>query len=237
MTPSLPQNQFRDMALGDAELLGEIDLSVFAGGIERPDLLDLRGGELGIQAPTYVLGVRDRLHVVRIDAAPVATQVVQVQSGRNGSDHLFVDNSMRLLVVNASVPGITPGPIPFPASGRFVNRVVRAVGAVLVAFDPAKRLALHPARLAVGLLGYRGGLPAATHAKASGVRRGHQFSFFGVPVRPGARVATHNIGAANGLPAINTSFVRIGMHSRDLLSRSFGAVPSAAPTARGFSVA
>jgi hypothetical protein len=150
---------------------------------------------MGSTSTSPVFGMRHRFKMIRIDARPIPTQVIQLQSGRNNSIVPLIDvdvsKSPSSIDTHNTISAGISRPLPNPAPRR-INHILSVVSSLSMSRKIANRLALNIAPICASTPGKRGCLPTAALAQARRIR---------------AFVAT------------------LGTHFSDLLHRSGGAVP------------
>src|SRR4051812_15214384 len=88
--------------------------------VGTPDRPHVLGGELRRGSSAYVLGARNRLEMVRVDARRIAAQVIKLQALGDWAALAFVEDAMRArhhtvvrhLSVAVAVTTVLPHPAP-----------------------------------------------------------------------------------------------------------------------------
>jgi predicted secreted protein len=125
--PTSPRLDFDDRMAGNAESARQLR----AGRSARQQRANLSDGfrrQFGKSAALRVDGSADGFQVAGVDAARVATSVVNHQLRRDGADELLVGGPMReaaaIRTGDAAVPVVIDAALPIPASGFCIDNVV-----------------------------------------------------------------------------------------------------------------
>jgi hypothetical protein len=233
LNPGLVVDNAMDTRTGNAKFSAKTVEGTTPFGIAATDFGCHRVRQLRANATSQVLGVSDDLNVIGIHAASIATQMVQNKSIGDRSELSFVLDSVGLLgsptgVLDHTV-ALRGAALPIPASRLFVHEIFDGRETAMVADNKLLELTLDDTFAGLSTIGTRDRSSAATHAQPGWVWWGQVDGYAGA--------ATHGIRATERPAAINTGFVTVGAHSRDLQVRSFGVTPTDVRASRGYFVA
>jgi hypothetical protein len=219
---------------GHTELTCQRAHGICTGFVPVSDFDDLRRYEFGASASSQILGASDWLQVVGVNAACISAEMIQLHPCGDGSAVAFVDKTMRpggatTRELDHPVTLTVDAALPIPASRLFVHEIFDGRETAMVTDNKLLELTLDDTFAGLSAISAGHGCAASTHAQPGWVWWGQ--------VDGDAGAATYGIRATERPAAINTGFVTVGAHSRDLQVRSFGVTPTDVRASRGHFVA